>query len=185
MMKDLGAQALHFFSQIWVDPWPIKVPFSMAVGFYSGYLGGTGWCLLAFTAMIVADLLFGTWLAVKRRRFDLRLFGRWVVKVGTHFFVIAVVGIAIRSILDPLSISFPLLDLFLGLLICTEALSILKNMKKLGLPVPRLATRILTDVQQQAEARAADFFSRPENDRRKDRERHISEKKGGGDDGRV
>ena len=117
--------------------------------------------------MIVIDLLFGTWLAIRRERFDLRLFGRWVVKVGTHFFVIFIVGLAIRSILEPLCISFPLLDLFLGLLICTEALSILKNMQRLGLPVPRLATRLLADMREQAEAKAAVFFSRPENDRRK------------------
>ena len=81
--------------------------------------------------------------------------------------MIFVVGLAIRSILEPLGISFPLLDLFLGMLICTEALSILKNMQRLGLPVPKLATRILADVQEKAERKATDFFSRPENDRRR------------------
>jgi toxin secretion/phage lysis holin len=166
-MKELWVQASYFFSQIWAGMLPVKAPLSLALGFYSGYLGGDWLLLLVFTAMIVIDLVFGTWLAIRRQRFEVRLFGRWVVKAGTHFFVIAVVGVAIRSILEPLSISFPLLDLFLGLLICTEALSVLKNMKRLGLPVPRLAARILTDAQGKAEKLAEDFFSRPENDRRR------------------
>jgi len=166
-MKDLWFQASYFFGQIWEGLWPVKAPLSLALGFYSGYLGGDWVLLIAFTGMIVIDLAFGTWLAIRKQCFEVRLFGRWVVKVGTHFFVIVIVGVAIRAILEPLSISFPLLDLFLGLMICTEALSVLKNMKRLGLPVPRMATRILSDVQCQAERRAEDFFSRPENDRRK------------------
>lgn len=168
-MKELWFQATYFFSQIWAGMWPVKAPLSLAVGFYSGHLGGDWVLLLVFSAMIVTDLAFGTWLAVKRRRFDLRLFGRWVVKVGTHFFVIAVVGVTIRSILGPLSLNLPLLDLFLGLLICTEALSILKNMRRLGLPVPKLAVKLIGDVQTKAEQKVDNFFNRPENDRRRPR----------------
>ena len=123
--------------------------------------------LLIFSAMIFVDLIFGTWLAAKRRRFDVRLFGRWVVKVGTHFFVILIVGLSIRPVLEPLGIKFPLLDLFLGMLICTEGLSVLKNMRRLGLPVPKMAIKLLTDAHEKAERKAADFFSRPENDRRR------------------
>lgn len=166
-MKDLWFQVGHFFSQIWSGLWPVKAPFSLAVGFYSGYLGGDGVLLIVFSAMIVVDLFFGTLLAFLCRRFDPKLFGRWVVKALTHFAVIVIVGFAAKSILGPLQINFPLLDLFLGLLICTEALSILRNMQRLGLPVPRLATRLLADMREQAEAKAAVFFSRPENDRRK------------------
>ncbi len=109
----------------------------------------------------------GPWLAVTRRRFDVRLFGQWVIKVGTHFLVILIVGLSIRSVLEPLGVQFPLLDLFLGMLICTEGISILKNMRRLGLPVPKIAARMLADIQDKAEQRAALFFSRPENDRRK------------------
>ena len=165
-MKELWMQSTYYFWQIW-DGWMLKVPLATVAGFYTGHLGGDWVLLLIFSAMIVIDLVFGTWLAIRRRHFDVRLFGRWVVKVGTHFFVIFIVGLAIRSILEPLSIGFPLLDLFLGMLICTEALSVLKNMQRLGLPVPRLATRMLTDIQGQAERKAADFFSQPGNDRRK------------------
>jgi toxin secretion/phage lysis holin len=165
-MKEIWAQSNYYFSQIW-NGWMLKVPLSTVAGFYTGHLGGDWVLLLVFSAMIFVDLVFGTWLAIKRKLFDVRLFGRWVVKVGTHFFVIFVVGLAIRSILEPLSIDFPLLDLFLGMLICTEALSILKNMQRLGLPVPKLATRILADIQDKAEQKATDFFNQPENDRRK------------------
>lgn len=166
-MKELWFQATYFFSQIWADMWPVKAPLSLAVGFYSDYLGGDRGLLLIFSVMIAVDMFFGSWLAIKLRRFDVRLFGRWVVKVLTHFTIIGVVGATIRSILGPLSLNFPLLDLFLGLLICTEALSILKNMRRLGLPVPKLAAKILTNVQTRAEQKVDNFFNRPENDRRK------------------
>ena len=165
-MKEVWFQAGYYFSQIW-DGWMFKIPLATVAGFYTGHLSGDWVLLLIFSAMIGIDLIFGTWLAVRRQRFDVRLFGRWVVKVGTHFFVIFIVGLAIRSILEPLSISFPLLDLFLGMLICTEALSILKNMQRLGLPVPRLAINLLTEAREKGEQKAADFFKRPENDRRK------------------
>lgn len=165
-MKELWFQVNHYFSQIWAG-WPIKLPIAALGGFYTGYLGGDGRLVLAFLAMIVIDLLLGTWLAVRLRRFDVRLFGRWVLKVGTHFAVILIVGVAIRAVLEPMGIKFPLLDLFLGLLICTEALSIVKNMGRLGLPVPRLATKILTNIQQAGDRKAAEFFSQPQNDRRR------------------
>ena len=165
-MKEVWFQANYYFSQIW-DGWPIKILLAAAPGFYSGHLGGDWALLLIFSAMIAIDLVFGTWLAIKRRAFDVRLFGRWVVKVGTHFFVILIVGLSIRSVLEPLGVRFPLLDLFLGMLICTEGLSILKNMRRLGLPVPNLAIKLLTDAQDKAEQKTADFFSRPDNDRRR------------------
>jgi toxin secretion/phage lysis holin len=165
-VKEVWAQANYYFSQIW-DGWALKVPLATLAGLYTDHTGGKWALLVIFSGMIAVDLFFGTWLAAKRRCFNVRLFGRWVVKAGTHFFVIYIVGVAVRSILEPLGISFPLLDLFLGMLICTETLSVLKNMRRLGLPVPRLATRILTDVQDKAERKAADFFSRPENDRRR------------------
>ena len=165
-MKEVWLQANYYFSQIW-DGWLIKILLAAVPGFYSGHLNGDWALLLIFSAMIFVDLIFGTWLAIKRRAFDVRLFGRWVVKVGTHFFVILIVGLSIRSILEPLGVRFPLLDLFLGMLICTEGLSILKNMRRLGLPVPKLAIKLLTDAQDKAEGKAADFFRRPDNDRRR------------------
>ncbi|MDR2947294.1 MAG: phage holin family protein [Candidatus Adiutrix sp.] len=159
--------ALYFLSQVW-QGWSIKIPLSALAAFYTKQLGGGDAALLwIFSGMIFADLALGTCLAVKRRRFNYHKFCRWVIKVGTHFSVIIVVGLGLRSILEPLGIDFPLLDLFMGMLICTEALSILKHMQRLGLPVPKLAARILTDVQARAENEAADFFSRPENDRRR------------------
>mgnify|MGYP003623255281 FL=1 len=78
-----------------------------------------------------------------------------------------IIALAARSILGPLKINLPVVDLFLGLLICTEALSILKKMQRLGLPVPKVAARLLADMRQGAEERARHFFSRPENDRRR------------------
>ena len=166
-MKDLWFQVGHFFSQIWSGLWPVKAPFSLPVGCYSGVLGGEGVLLIVFSAMIVVDLFLGILLAFLCSRLDPMRFGRWVVTALIHSAVTGSAGVAAKSSLGPLQINFPLLDLFLGLLICTEALSILRNMQRLGLPVPKLATRILTDVQYQAEQRAADFFSRPENDRRR------------------
>ena len=166
-LKEIWIQANYFFGQIWDGLWPVKAPLSLVMAFYSSYLGGDWLLMLVFTGMIVIDLAFGTWLAVKLRRFEVRFFGRWVVKAGTHFFVILIVGLAIKSVLEPLSISFPLLDLFLGLLICTEAFSVLKNMRNLGLPVPNLATRILADVQTRAEQTAEDFFRLPGGDRQR------------------
>lgn len=165
-MKEIWVQSNYYFSQTW-DGWAIKVMLAAVPGFYSAHLGGDWVMLLLFSAMVVIDLTFGTWLAIKRSRFEVRLFGRWVVKVGTHFFVIFIVGLSIRSILEPLGIRFPLLDLFLGMLICTEGLSVLKNMQRLGLPVPKLAIKLLSDAQDKAEQKTTDFFSRPENDRRR------------------
>ena len=158
-------QVGYYFSQVWAG-WSFRVAVSVAAGFYAGRLGGDLVLFLIFCFMMAVDLLFGTCLAFKRRRFYRRKFGQWVVKALTHFAVIVIVGFAAQSILGPLGINFPLLDLFLGLLICTEALSILKNMQRLGLPVPKIATRLIADIQDQAEQKAKDFFSRPENDRR-------------------
>ena len=165
-MKELAIQIAYYFSQIWTG-WSVKMPFALVTGLYTGYLGGDWLLFLIFFFMVGLDLCLGTCLAIRRKRFDPRLFGLWVVKVLTHCTVIVIVGLAVKSLLGPLSINFPLLDLFLGLLICTDALSILKNMQRLVLPVPRLATRLLADMREQAEAKAAVFFSRPENDRRK------------------
>lgn len=167
-MRELWFHVNYCFSQIW-DGWPVKVLLSAAPGLYLGHLGGDWVLLLIFSAMIVIDLIFGSWLAIKRHRFDVRLFGRWVVKVGTHFLVIFIVGLSIRSVLDPLGVEFPLLDLFLGMLICTEGLSILKNMRRLGLPVPRLAIKLLAQAQDKGEQKTADFFNQPDNDRRRPR----------------
>ena len=165
-MKEFWADAGYHFSQIWAG-WTIKAPLSVLAGFYSGFLNGDWFMFITFCCMTFLDVMLGSWLAVKRRRFDPRLFGKWVVKVLVHFAVIFIVGVCIRSILVPIGSHFPLLDLFLGLLICTEGLSVLKNMRRLGMSVPRLATRILTGVQDKAEKKATDFFSQPENDRRR------------------
>ena len=127
-MRELTFQIGYYLSQIFAG-WSFKVPVSAAAGFYAGHLGGDWVLFLIFCLMMAVDLLFGSCLAFKRRRFDPRLFGRWVIKALTHFAVIVIVALAAHSILGPLQINFPLLDLFLGPLICTEALSTLKNMK--------------------------------------------------------
>lgn len=180
-MKELWAQSSYYFSQVW-EGWPIKILLVAVPGLF-GRLGGDWELLLIFSVMVAIDLILGTWLAIKRHRFEMRLFGRWVVKVGTHFFVIFIVGLSIRSILEPLSIGFPLLDLFLGMLICTEGLSILKNMRRLGLPVPKLAVKLLSEAQEKAEQKTADFFSRPENDRRLPLRPNIGRQRRESDDG--
>lgn len=164
-MKEFWLDMGYYFSQIWVG-WNVKAPLAIMTGFYSGYLNGDWLMFIVFCLMTLFDVLLGSWLALKRRCFDPRLFGKWVLKVLVHFAVILVVAVCIKSILAPLGVKFPLLDLFLGFLICTEGLSVLKNMRRLGWPVPKAAVRIVAGLQSEADRKAAAFFKRPENDRR-------------------
>jgi phage-related holin len=168
-VRDLVFQVSYYLGQIWAG-WQVKVPLSFLAGLYVNHLGGDAVALLTWFVMVVVDLAFGTWLAVRRRRFDVRAFGRWAVKVGTHCLVITVAGLAFRSVLQPMGLPhIPLLDLTLGLLVCTEALSILKNMQRLGLPVPKVVVRVIGTLQDKAEAKVENFFSAPANDRRRPR----------------
>ncbi|MDL2226985.1 phage holin family protein [Deltaproteobacteria bacterium OttesenSCG-928-M10] len=165
-LKDLAFQVTYYFGQIWAG-WQVKVPLSIFTGFYVNHLGGDAAALVTWFSLVVVDLAFGAWLAVRRRRFDVRAFGRWAVKVATHCLVIIIAGLAFRSVLLPMGLTIPLLDLTLGLLVCTEALSILKNMQRLGLPVPKLAVRLIGGLSGKAEDKIEDFFNRPANDRRR------------------
>ena len=164
--QDLVFQINHYFTQIWAG-WQVKLPLSLLAGFYTDHLGGDAVALVTWFAMIVIDLFFGTWFALKSRRFDVKSFGFWVIKLGTHSVVIIIAGAAFRSVLTPLGLNFPLLNLALGILVCTEALSIFKNMDRLGLPVPNLVVRFIDGLKSKAENQAEDFFSRPENNRRR------------------
>lgn len=147
----------YYLAQAW-SGWPIKIPLATLGSLYATYIGGDWIFLLIYFVFFTLDLLFGTWLAIKEERFELRRFSEWVVKVGSHFFTIFVVGISLKSILGPLNVTFSWLDLCIGLLICTEAASILKRMHELGLPVPKIAVKLLSHAQLKAERAAEDLL---------------------------
>ena len=72
--RELTFQVYHYLAQIWAG-WSFKVPVSVAAGIYTGYPGGDWVLFLIFVFMMVVDLIFGSCLAIARRRFDPRLSG--------------------------------------------------------------------------------------------------------------
>lgn len=82
-------------------------------------------------ALIIFDTFTGIWAAIKRKDVSSRAFYRVVTKTVAYS-IMAVVGRLVDKNI-PLPVAGPIIDAFL---VTTEAVSILENFGKIGIPVP-------------------------------------------------
>lgn len=103
------------------------------------------WLMLLLWAV---DFLFGTLCAIKRGAFHCRVAAWGVLKFAYYCMFIGIVGV-INVILSRIMPAFmgldqmPLVNIMMGILAYTDAVSIIESMKKLNIPVPPVLDRCL------------------------------------------
>ena len=132
-----------------LDHWPFKLLLSPFMVFYGSILGGNGKLLLFFYVSLLLDLLLGAVAAGLAGKFSPARFGGWVVKAVTYTLCIFLVGMVSQAVAEIIGVNW-LLDAFMGVMVITEVLSVLRNMAELGWPVPPIAVRLAAKAQSQA-----------------------------------
>lgn len=144
-LREIMLDAWYYLSQLG-GGWNIKVPLAALAGFYTTTLNGDWLMVTGFYILTFVDLVFGTVVAIQRRQFSVRRFGKWIIKVGTYTACIVMVGFAHTSVIRMSDMRIPILDGFLIVLITTEIMSIFCNISKAGLTVPPFALKLVSSI---------------------------------------
>ena len=165
-VREIGCDVWYYFSKIFSD-FHFKAPVAVAASFYVGLLGGDWVLLTGFYLMVCIDLFFGSWAAVKLGTFTPTHFAKWVLKLVTYSICIVLIGFINAAMARVSGVAPPILNGFLGLMIVTEVLSVMANMHKIGLPVPALAVKLVTNIHAKTTASLEETTGGPLGEREK------------------
>jgi phage-related holin len=117
-------------------------------GAFTRYIGGEPGLLEIYVAVFTLDLVMGVVRALKTKSFRIALLGMWVIKLLTHFMCLTLVGLMWKAS-EFVFGSFPVLvNYFLFVMILTEAVSIVDNAARAGLPVPPMLSFMLVKLKR-------------------------------------
>ena len=122
-----------------------------AFGSWYSFLFGGEWVLvLMFLFLDAVDIVFGCLVARKNKNFSPYKFKKVIVKLTTYGTSIVIFGVLTAGIKITSGFLIPIVDYFVLLLCVAEAVSIFNNMKKLRVPVPEAAIRIVELIGKKA-----------------------------------
>lgn len=152
-LNEARQDVAYYIAQIWAG-WQIKGAVSAVIAacstFYTGCFFGNWALFCIWVLFMTVDLGLGAALAIKKGQFTMVRFRKFITKAGTHVAIIALFGFLNHSFSSTAGTALPITDWFLCMLLCSEALSILSNMDKLGLPVPPVARRVIAIMHRKA-----------------------------------
>lgn len=126
---------------------------SLPVAFSSHFFGD--WHLLEIWFYSTClDLLLGSWAAKKRKKFSVRRFRSWSCKILVHGISILIVGVLAYVSSVALGYNVWILNIYLAIMIFKELASLVRNMEKLGWPVPELLVHMVDALEKNASKRA-------------------------------
>lgn len=146
-IREILLDAWYYLSQLGAG-WPFKAPLAAFATFYTTTLGGDWLMMSGFYILTFVDLIFGTVVAIQRRQFSVRRFGKWVLKVCTYTACIIMVGFVNTSISRTGDFGAPFLNGVLVVIITTEVMSVFCNMDKAGLPVPAWLVKLISNIHE-------------------------------------
>jgi toxin secretion/phage lysis holin len=106
--------------------------------------------------LMLADLCLGLFQAFKFKTFSPLVLKRGVVKYPLYCAYLLLVGVINIAFERALSITLPLLDIFMAYMIFTEAGSILRHLEALGLKIPPLLKMLIHGGVNRMEQEAKD-----------------------------
>ena len=125
-----------YYTQGLAELWPQKIAISAAIAGFTTTLGGDVFLVWLLCGLWALDFVFGFAEALRDGRFRCRTLGRGVLKLPTYCLYLILVGAVNISLSRALHVPMPMLDMFAGYLITTEAVSVVGHMIRLGLPMP-------------------------------------------------
>ena len=131
----------YYFEQL-IDCWPEKLTFGAICGTLSSAFGGDVFLWGSCFGMLTADLVLGLWSAFSTGRFSYVILERGIIKFPAYAVYIILASVLQRTVSQAFGAVVPLLDMFLAYLVFTDAISVLRHLKELGLPVPPLLEAI-------------------------------------------
>ena len=154
---------ITIMSRAFVNGWKHKAMFAPIFAAYH-YLGGDERLLVFFLIMFLADSLIGLISVCKRGVFAFNRLGQWVLKLTIYLVCIITAGIVNDTLSAMFDYSMPFLNIIVGMLVLTEALSFLKNLHDLTGLVPPVILMFLQKAQANAHKRLDDMLPEKEND---------------------
>jgi len=131
--------------------WPLNLGALPPVVAYGQLTGGDGIILALFYILFTLDLVLGVAAAIRAGGFREVKFEKWLIKFFTYTLCIGVVAAVNDALQRSLWAVLPILDLLLSVLLTGEALSIFKNLDRLGCPVPPVLLRLTGRLKERAE----------------------------------
>jgi len=145
--------------------WQIKSLFSLIGGFYSSVSAGDSFLLACVFSMMCVDVVFGLSDSIMSGTYSPHRLSRGIGKFFSYSVTILLVMFISAGINTAVGANIHIQDFFMSYLMSCEALSIIRHMENLGLPVPALARKIAFGVQKKAEekveAMAQDANNKP------------------------
>lgn len=131
--------------------WQIKGTCAAIGGWYSSVSAGDALLLVYVFVLMGVDLIFGVIEARHFGEYSPYRFCRGMIKIGTYAATIVLVMLLAGSVNASIGVNLHLQDFFMAYLVACEAISIIRHMERLGLPVPDICKRIAFGVQHKAE----------------------------------
>lgn len=121
----------------------VKVVGGAIGGFIAYWLGGLDTILIALIAMLVIDYISGVLAAVHNNEVDSEVGWKGIVKKVFTLLVVAVAFIIEMATQN----AFAIREVVIVFFIANEAISLVENAGKIGLPIPEKLTNILTQLK--------------------------------------
>jgi phage-related holin len=131
----------------------------MLVGAFGQYIGSEPGLLEIYVAVFTLDLVMGVTRAVKTKCFRIAILSMWVIKVLTYFLCLLVIGLIWKASVLAFGTFFDLVNYFILVMIITEAVSIVDNAVKAGLPVPPFMRFLLIKLKRKGIKTINQFIS--------------------------
>lgn len=163
----------HYLGQLVAGAW-LKGLVATLVTIYIEMFRGDIVILNVYFMFAAVDLFLGTWYALRVRSWSPRYLLYWVRKLLTYVGLVSVFGGLCMTITLTTGSSLGLVNWLLLCCIITEFGSILKNIKRLGLPLPPLFEVILRLVRRRASEKLAEKMGLVDEESRKDIARVIN-----------
>jgi phage-related holin len=128
-------------------------------GAFARYIGGEPGLMEIYIGVFTLDLVMGVTRALKTKSFRIALLGMWVIKVLTYFMCLLVMGLIWKALVLTFGTFFDLVNYFLLVMIITEAVSIVDNAARAGLPVPPFMRFLLIKLKRKGIKTINQFIS--------------------------
>lgn len=145
----------HYIEQLVAGAW-VKGIMAFLLAIYIDLLHGDVIILNVYFIFAVIDLALGTWYAVKVDNWNPKYVLYWVRKLVAYTAVIALFGSLYMTIIITTGVDVGLINWSLLCCIITEFGSILKNLKKLDVPLPPVLEVLLRLIRKQASEKIAE-----------------------------
>lgn len=145
------------FSIIWdylssaVNDMAFKTSMSFLGASYAAVSGGEP-MLLAYLLMFMgADIVFGLADSIKNRQYSPYKLHRGVIKIFTYLFTTFLVCVLSNAVNITTGVNMHIQDFFMTYMLTTEAISIMRHMRRLGFPVVGIFDKIAFGAKHKAD----------------------------------